>query len=506
MFSIFAVLKIHTFNMSKIDNVIGLTRKLFEEPDTVEQLTPEQAAELAKHLNPLVKSDAPSDIYVNLAVTNWRERYIRRFTITALIGYVHRLAMEYEPTDELERAETQWERNKKTLSGEQLAAAEAEHKKRLEDITKMSRRIIEKFMRRHFEYNPDLHVRAAGRTGDATGESHDDIMKRCESIEAKLRAREEQMYLYLRGHLMNTYTSAKMSLETVTRSIKTIGAAIDVATENAALVDNLEDVRALLISQYNSLKATVKDMSEIVEPISKAETLAAFEKMPPSDVFYHFDRYVTNNYEVLREATEALYVERPDIEFSIQVLSAHKTPNDARDYLIRRQGELRSDTITVQSGPITLLGPFKQNRDRVDFYNKNTEVLRQMMDQLELDEKLGKDLMEKQIKKKKLQDIIKSGVDSPELNEYKKHMGILERYGGATSLTREEQIAYLEAKQKAKEIEDRYDEVIPDGAIKMDVFVPDETGFTKKTIYTQEEAPLHMMPDSEFKDKYQPRK
>jgi hypothetical protein len=136
-------------------------------------------------------------------------------------------------------------------------------------------------------------------------------------------------------------------------------------------------------------------MKKVAEPLASADTLHAWKVDPPVDVFHQFDRYLTNHYEQIREVVEALYDEKPDFEYAAIVYDSFKTPEAAREYKIAHEGEFRSEVLTLENSGVSLIGPFRENRQRVDFYNKHTEIMKRMMKQLESDHKLGKDLMEK---------------------------------------------------------------------------------------------------------------
>ena len=60
----------------------------------------------------------------------------------------------------------------------------------------------------------------------------------------------------------------------------------------------------------------------------------------------------------------------------------------------------------------TVLADYKKNRENIDFYNRHTEVLKRIMDQHEQDKKLGKDLMNKRVKKAKSKNIEEMGKDA----------------------------------------------------------------------------------------------
>lgn len=491
-----------------VEELRNLSKKIVENPDAVYDLEPEEVMNVRKFINPLGNVISTKKTYVNMSLVNWKERYLRRLHMTSLVGYIYRLAAEYEPEQQIEKEKEAFAKTSAALTGAELAAATAQHNKRLALIKSTAQGIVKQFLNRHFNYNPDHHLMGAHTENSADPErkSKDEAIKRActvaaaaPQIESKLAARQEDTYKYLRTHLLTTYQSA---LETT----KTLKGVLSVILDPAA---DLEDKQGILLKKYKELTQITADLAKIAEPIAQAETLPAWEVNPPVDVFHHFDRYLTNHYEQLREVVSALYHEKSDLEYAVILYDSFKTEEAARDYRIQHEGEFRNDVYTIETGAVTLLGPFKENRQRVDFYNKHTEIMKRMMDQFEADHKLGKDLMEKQVKTKKKKNIEEAGPDDPGLAAYSKHMNILSELGVKKVLSPEEIAQMAESKKIIREIKEDYE--VPEDAIQVDMFFPQTnsdgtTTLKKAKFYTQAEAPLHLQEGSEYAEKYQPKR
>jgi hypothetical protein len=177
----------------------------------------------------------------------------------------------------------------------------------------------------------------------------------------------------------------------------------------------------------------------------------------------------------------------------------------AAQYRKQHEAEFRAEVLTLENTGVSLIGPFKENRNRVEFYNKNVEIMKRMMEQMEKDHKLGKDLMEKQVKQKKRENIARDGPDAPGLREYSRAMNTMAELGAKKVLTREEQDKLNEARAVKEDAE------VPADAIQIDMFVPstDEDGeakLTRRKMYTQAEAPLHLQEGSKYHEQYQPKR
>jgi hypothetical protein len=116
--------------------------------------------------------------------------------------------------------------------------------------------------------------------------------------------------------------------------------------------------------------------------------------------------------------------------------------------------------------------------------------------------------MEKQVRAKKKKTIEEAGPDDPALATYAKTMNVINELGAKKILTREDQEQIDKAKRDAATLKEDYE--VPDDAIQIDMFFPEETSggtVLKKTkFYSQAEAPLHLQQGSQFAENYQPKR
>ncbi len=501
-----------------IEELRSLGQKIANDPDAIQNLDDEQSISLRKYLSPLGTPLSAKKAYVNMGIVNWKDIYFKKFHTTALVGYLYRTLEEYEPEDELNVEIKTYEAKREKLASQpeentevrnaQLDSLAKEHESRMKLIKSTSQAIVRKFLNRNFEYNPDKHLRAAHTENKADSDRKDKseaikatcaLADKAPALEAKLESKPDNMYQYMRGHLLKTYQSAVESKNAV-KSVISVILDPEISTE---------DKQGILFKQYGQLSTIVTDMKKVVDPIMAADTLSAWKVNPPIDVFHQFDRYITNHYEQLIEVVTSLYNEKSDVEYAVVLYDSFKTQEAAREYKIQHENEFRTEVLTIESGAVSLIGPFKQNRDRVDFYNKNTEIMKRMMDQMESDHKLGKDLMDKQMKQQKKKNIAEAGPDAPGLAGYQKVMNEVSALGGKKGLSKEEADKLAEAKKLAQELKEDYE--VPDDAIQVDMFFPQvnadgTTSLAKTKFFTAAEAPLHMQDGCGLDDPYQPKR
>lgn len=495
----------------------SLKEQLAKDPSFVSQLTEDETIAVRKDMTPLGNIVCPHKRWANMSITNYKEQFMKKFYMTSMIGYLFRLAQEYTPEEEIEVinkyydekvAKLQASRKNVNLSGEnditlrqEIQDIRAEESAKIAQVETTYRSMLYNFLSRHLEFNPDHHVRKmhndkAKMDADKRAEL---ITQRC-SLQTKVTANDkalsskpDRLYAYMRNNLLETYQAATQTAEYI-ESVMAV-------MENPNL--SLDEKNGMLSKKYHGIVHMLADMKKIVEPISHVETYEALTRDPPADLNHHFSRYVSNHYEALREITEVCCNERADVEFSVTLYDTFKTEAAAHAHIMAHEKEFAVEPITVENQGITLLGPFKENREKANFYNQRTDLLLRMHQQNVADQRLGEDLMAKQVEKKKQKEILREGPDKEGLSKFSEVMNGA-RALGATKVIDKETMDKLEANRKIAE-----DREVPKKAIQIDIFKTEENPegtpiMRRDVMYTAEEPPLFMEPNSQWADKYLP--
>ncbi len=163
-------------------------------------------------------------------------------------------------------------------------------------------------------------------------------------------------------------------------------------------------------------------MSEYNAKITALQEKYEYRVIPPSDSFARLDRYVENHYEELRQATDDIYCEKSDLEFSIVPLKVFSGNNEdqiqaeAHDWKQKYSEEFESDVYQAEFGVHNLLGSWIENREKRDFYTKNSEIIKGIIKANEDDKRLGKKLMKQRTENMNK----KSGPTDPGIKTYMK--------------------------------------------------------------------------------------
>jgi len=472
----------------------GMINELIQNPDTLADLPDTKAIELYKELNKYgVYIPVNTKGYFNFSITNWSDQYQRKLLMSALIGYLFRVLDEYEPYEVVSDNHPEL----KDVSVENLAEAKA---KLLKANNEQAKSFVRVFLNRNFNFNPDWHVSRAtsdSKSGDSSRVDNATARMQAMTLDNKYNTlmknmtkegREQGLRASLSVHIKDYYNSLCAMEKTLTEKIKAIStllseavASTNVAEKLAAISDSINSLSSMLVE--------VREKKSFYETTAKVmqthDILPVYDVNPPSDVFFHFNRYYENNFEALKEFVTNFYNEKDDLEYAIQIYDKFENLPDAKEFSRKYEDKTISTIYTIENGCWHILGPYKKNMERIDFYNKNAEPIRRLLEQMEKDQKLGEDLLKKRVRREKAKQTATVGPDAAGLEQYKSAVGTIESFGAKEVLTNDDKKKLHEAER----IKQMYE--VPENAIQVDYFTsnPKEGTFTKSHFYTEAEAP-----------------
>ena len=485
--------------------------EIAENPDRLTEISDEDIIELKKRINVIGTITPTTKSHAVISVLNMKDRYMRDFLTTALIGFLYRRLAEYTPDYIVNMEEDYKRRIDAIVEGptmQQDRDALREECARIVNQHKDAHRtVVRDFLDSALKFNPDKHVRRApaelpisaldiihgnikvepraAKANAATadiGKIEEDVLaeatqvlrdetERFKQPNPSPRTTAEIEAATITAAEIVYQTTRKISSElTQTNAILTRELA---ATTDKQRANELQDARQFLTAH----STRIQDAAALVGPYATTRTMMDIENImqiaPPADVFYHFGRYIDSHYEPLHIMTQLLYGVAPDVDNSIIYYDTFDTPEKAREYIRVHEAEFTLDPKIVENGEVTILAPFRENREKVDFYNRHTEALKIMMEQLKKDQELGKTLTEKRIKDAKRKNIREEGPDDVAgLENYIGARGVVASLGKRPSLTRTEREKLAQAEQTKAEFE------TPENALAIRVLAPsvDEMG------------------------------
>jgi hypothetical protein len=206
---------------------------------------------------------------------------------------------------------------------------------------------------------------------------------------------------------------------------------IEILTSTMSVKSELQSVLSSDIMR-NAVLHAIENSAEFIAylfPIAETSvTRAAVDIIPPQDIFQRFGTYCDTNFEELRTITEAIYPERPELDWTIAAWRTFEGTQaeivvEFDEYCQKHQDVMPSDIVLLDTGGRwTFLGGFKKNRgEKINFYNKNTEVFKRIIERHAEDKKMGAPMMRNRVKHTKAKNIARDGPDAAGLKGYKQH-------------------------------------------------------------------------------------
>lgn len=180
-----------------------------------------------------------------------------------------------------------------------------------------------------------------------------------------------------------------------------------------------DHVRCAYAPNYKDPERQPIPQSEVEKIRAMAEKKYERVLIPPADTFLRWQRYEDTHYEEIRQATEDIYGLKSDVEFAVVPLevscanSEKEALEHGREYKRMHRDEFDATVHTMKFNQWSLMAAWEKNRERTEFYNKDTEVLRHILKQHKEDEKMGKHMMKQRGEKMKKKDLAANGPDAP---------------------------------------------------------------------------------------------
>lgn len=212
-----------------------------------------------------------------------------------------------------------------------------------------------------------------------------------------------------------------------------------------------DHVRCAYAPNYKDPERQPIPHSEVEKIRALAEQKYERVLIPPADTFARWQRYEDSHYEEIRQATEDIYGIKSDVEFAVVPLevscanSEKEALEHGGEYKRMHRDEFDATVHTMKFNQWSLMAAWEKNRERTEFYNKDTEVLRHILEQHTADEKMGKHMMKQRGERMKKKDLATNGPDAP-------------GYRAATAALRGDQLT----RHGAKHIDEIDDDIIPE--------------------------------------------
>lgn len=365
-----------------------IIKDLEENPNIINDMTPEQVLEVEKHLNPYNATIFGPEKYTCVSFTNLKEKYMQKLLTTALIGFTYQMASEYVVEDDDLKAEL----NKEDF----MEAAENPDKHNKELLQSLESQYFNEMRTELVDTKcKELEVETYELTEDEETELRIQVNKKIENEFVDKMVLNNEKFLKKKEELINQQSTEEQ--EIIKRFLNKF-------------------------FKYNPNEHTTSVHNpDNEDPERQVDPKNEFTKVvPPNDTYGRFTYYYDVNYEQLRTAVQYLYNDKPDTEVAINIYDSFDTIEECNEYIEKNQDNVICNILNLTNYKWNLLGSFKQNRERISFYNNNTKILENIMKQQEEDAKMGKVLLDARVRKKKVKNVKEYGKDHPSFLKYKK--------------------------------------------------------------------------------------
>ncbi len=367
------------------NSLSDIIKELETNPEKINEMTQEQVLEIEKHLSPYGATIYGPEKYTCISFTNLKEKYMQKLLTTALIGFTYQMSSEYT----IEEEELKIKLNRDDFMDE----VENPDKNNSVHISNLD-----------YQYYHELKTQFL----DEKNKNSNIAYELTEDDETNLRIQVNQKIEseFCNKKVFNNEKFIKKTEELVNQQ----------SQEEQEVINRF--LNKLFKYDPNTHTTSVYN-EENNDPERKINPDNVFTQVvPPNDTFGRFNYYYDVNYEKIRQAVSYLYNDKPDVEVAINIYESFDSIEECNDYIEKNQENVICNLLNLTNYKWNLLGSFKQNRDRITFYNNNTKILENIMKQQEDDAKMGKVLLDARVRKKKVKNIKEYGKDHPSFLKY----------------------------------------------------------------------------------------
>lgn len=400
--------------VESIDDFKNQIQSIIEElevnPDKINELTDEQVIEVDKYLNPYGATIYGDEKYTCISFTNLKEKYMQRLLTTGLIGFLYQMNKEYEIDDD-DLNENYKKELDKELFYENIPHPDSTN---LDFIKKLDETL---YIECKYTYLNEVYNKL-NISDDEDNKSDNKDENKEEFFKKYVLSENEELQI---RESVNNEIKERLKPTKYFNNEKFLN-------KKYELIQKQSEQERSIISKFLN-KYFVYDPSLHTSPNiintndperTKPENNNFIKAVPPNDTYGRFQYYLDVNYEEIRKAVLYLYNEKPDVEVAINIYETFPSLEECTEYINKNKDKVITNIMTLTNYKWNLLGSFKQNRERITFYNENTQILENILKQQEEDAKMGKKLLDERIRKKKVKNIKEYGKTDPAVAKYLK--------------------------------------------------------------------------------------
>lgn len=369
------------------NSLSDIIKELETNPEKINEMTQEQVLEIEKHLSPYGATIYGPEKYTCISFTNLKEKYMQKLLTTALIGFTYQMSNEYTIEDE----DLKIKLNKEDFMDE----IENPDKHNTVHISNLD-----------YQYYHELKTQFLELSAEKCKDGETYELTEDDETNLRIQVNQKIDSEFCNKKVFNNEKFIKKTEELVNQQSQEEQEVINRFLNKLFKYDPNTHTTSVYNEENNDPERKVNPENEFTQVV------------PPNDTFGRFNYYYDVNYEKIRQAVSYLYNDKPDVEVAINIYESFDSIEECNNYIEKNQENVICNLLNLTNYKWNLLGSFKQNRDRITFYNNNTKILENIMKQQEDDAKMGKVLLDARVRKKKVKNIKEYGKDHPSFLKY----------------------------------------------------------------------------------------
>ncbi len=389
-------------------------------PENLAKMPDDVVRSLRKKINPYGRTIQGSDKVLTFSFVDMDKKYKEKFLMTSLIAFINRMNDEWGVPDGLTVVPVEQYNKDPTLidppkdkEGKIKVKGKVleEYKQNWKQMQK--RCIVKEFLGSLFQYDPEKHVRSSYLPNPSDAERTLLDTPAAKLAIAKEKRRDPKFKETMRRH------EAKEKIRK-SASAASAASASSASSASSTTPDKSVKVRSppkkKQVSSPTTSTAIVAGSTEKDDRVRETTT----NMIPPHDIFHRWRYYQEVNFEEIRGVVTDIYNDKPDFETAVNPYDWHDDDDAADKFIAKHKSEVSAEIFKAHSGKWNIIAPFKKVRKNMRFFNEKTQVLEEIFKQQERDVRLGKDLMQKRIARKKKENIKEVGPDDDAFTKWKK--------------------------------------------------------------------------------------
>lgn len=428
---------------------------------------------------------AKEDRYTVFSLVNNAERHGVKFSLLGMVGWIQRIAKEYMPQEAMEKLTRDRDIALRAVNELPTDMQEKErtritqlYDKLAEDTKRISKQAVQEFISRNFVYDPNLHVDRA-----AAKEPSIEEIREAVSVKVEL-APEEQLLEWVSQITERAEKIAQvneLTFKTMYQLYERLKQ-IDNSVVPEGLTRFVKEVGNSLFVDKEFIAGLVKQLKE--QKIRRADVdVDAHTQDFPLDTVDGFSRYMRNNYDALHRIYNALFYEDADVSTIISFHNSFDSLEEAEEYIAKNSDYFKFDVFAIKNGHYTIISPTHVNREKLNYYNENAEVVKALLEQGQRDMRIGKELMQKRAAIAKRKNIVEHGPDSPGFKGASTVSNSAVEQGAKKALSRDEELAAEEEYKKRLE-----EEYVQTNVFKVNTRLGEEASMDVETVYLEPQS------------------